>query len=136
MASSRWPRWWFAGGSSWIGPAAKADRDKRGDMRPKTAAVQMADGIAKGDVPIVLFAPLKAVIVCLKNELEFGCARKVIARALARDGEAPPRLAAPFSPDQGLWLVQQLALCTYKDEDLLPATRFRDALTLLDEIHL
>ena len=35
-----------------------------------------------------------------------------------------------------VWIVQQRALCTYKDESTLPASRFADALELLDSVGL
>jgi predicted acylesterase/phospholipase RssA len=59
----------------------------------------------------------------LKAKFQFGLARKLLAEA-----------AAAF-PDN-LWLRQQLALCTYKDEDLFPAKRFADALAVLEQIGL
>ncbi len=62
-------------------------------------------------------------VPALKAKFQFGLARKLLAEA-----------AAAF-PDN-LWLQQQLALCTYKDEDLFPAKRFADALTMLERIGL
>lgn len=59
----------------------------------------------------------------LKEKFQFGLARKLLAEA-----------AAAF-PDN-LWLQQQLALCTYKDQDLFPAKRFADALAVLERIGL
>ncbi|MFY9941517.1 MAG: tetratricopeptide repeat-containing protein, partial [Desulfobacterales bacterium] len=59
----------------------------------------------------------------LKAKFQFGLARKLL-------GEA----AAAFPGN--LWLRQQLALCTYKDEDLFPAKRFADALAVLEQIGL
>ena len=72
------------------------------------------------------FKDLKALVRKLKGELEFGVARKLIDRV------KPPGL----KPDEEVWLTQQLALCTYKDEEMLPAKRFVDALTLLKTIGL
>ena len=57
-------------------------------------------------------------VPALKAKFQFGLARKLLAEA-----------AAVF-PDN-LWLQQQLALCTYKDQDLFPAKRFADALAVL-----
>jgi predicted acylesterase/phospholipase RssA len=99
----------------------------------RTAAVEEAQAIAKGSTPVPGYLALKELVRVLKGELEFGQARKTIARALGRDGKDAD---ARFSPNEELWLMQQLALCTYKDEELLPSARFRDALILLTEIGL
>jgi predicted acylesterase/phospholipase RssA len=68
-------------------------------------------------------ADLKALIKVLKAHLEFGHAREVLTAA---------RAGKPTDE----WIVQQLALCTYKDEELLPLKRFNSALTLLEQIGL
>lgn len=59
----------------------------------------------------------------LQGELEHALARKLLERALSR------------YPDD-VELTQRLALCTYKDEELLPSRRFADALALLERIGL
>lgn len=59
----------------------------------------------------------------LKAEQEFGWARKILERVLERD-----------SAD--VWAVQQLANCTCKDDEMVPAVRFRRALELLERIGL
>ncbi len=105
-------------------------------MRTPTKTVQDANKIAKGSVSVPAFPDLKALVRDLKDALAFGDARKLIARALGRDDQTPPILSVPFSGDEGLWLTQQLALCTYKDEELLPSVRFSAALAVLDEIGL
>ncbi len=64
---------------------------------------------------------LRRLVRDLKGQLEFGLARKVLVRAR----------------EQGFcaaWFLQQLALCTYKDEELVPSTRFREALGILGEV--
>ena len=66
---------------------------------------------------------LRRLVRELKAALEFGTARKVLARA---------REASPEDP----WITQQLALCTYKDEELPPGSRLDEARRLLDAIGL
>ena len=82
-----------------------------------------AKSILQNKLPVPRDRDLKDLIKLLKAELEFGLARKVLTRA------------RPHEPDT-IWLVQQLALCTYKDEELLAITRFADALALLREVGL
>src|SRR5262249_2916270 len=79
---------------------------------------------------------LQALLVALKAALQFGKARRLITVALGRSDGGTTDANGRFSPDETRWLVQQLALCTYKDEELLPGSRLRDALALLDEIGL
>jgi predicted acylesterase/phospholipase RssA len=68
-------------------------------------------------------ADIRDVVTRLKREFEFGLARKLLERTRARQpGDA--------------WITQQLALCTYKDEELHPASRYRTALNLLETIGL
>lgn len=66
---------------------------------------------------------LKLLIKELKGDLDFGIARKVLEAARSERSQEP-------------WIVQQLALCTYKDEELPPLSRFEDALELLESIGL
>src|SRR5215510_15711045 len=66
---------------------------------------------------------LKNLAKELKGDLEFGLARRLLAKAREQD-------------PQDVESSQQLALCTYKDEELLPASRFATALSLLEEIGL
>ncbi|MDH3769663.1 MAG: tetratricopeptide repeat protein, partial [Nitrospirota bacterium] len=79
--------------------------------------------ILKNELPVPRDEELRHQISALKGELEFGFARKVLTKARAQE------------PDN-TWVIQQLALCTYKDEELLASTRFADALVLLEEIGL
>ena len=65
----------------------------------------------------------------LKGEFEFKQARRLLA-------EARSAAAIASDPKRRTWVVQQLALCTYKDEELVPRRRFADALALLEEIGL
>ena len=66
---------------------------------------------------------LKTRIKELKGDLEFGIARKVLEAARKAHSQNP-------------WIIQQLALCTYKDEELPPVARFEDALEFLESIGL
>jgi predicted acylesterase/phospholipase RssA len=104
--------------------------------RERSTIVKRAQEIAKGSTPVPPYSDLKTLVGTLKGELEFGKARKVIARVLGRSGSDAPIVPEGFSREEKLWLSQQLALCTYKDEELLPSVRFRDALELLTEIGL
>lgn len=68
-------------------------------------------------------ASVAAVVNALKSELAFGLARRVLEAAIA----------------QGVterWFRQQLALCTYKDEELHPDARYAQALTILEGLGL
>ncbi len=84
--------------------------------------IETADNILSGsefpDLP-----GLKELISKLKGELEFGKARRLLEKT--RD----------HYPDD-IWVVQQLALCTYKDEERYPKHRFEEALALLESIGL
>ncbi|QCW81811.1 patatin family protein [Methylotuvimicrobium buryatense] len=85
-------------------------------------SVETADKILSGsEFPDL--TGLKELIGELKGELEFGKARRVLEKA--RD----------LYPED-IWVVQQLALCTYKDEERYPKHRFEEALTLLESIGL
>jgi len=66
---------------------------------------------------------LKIRIEELKGDLDFGIARKVLEAAREQHSQIP-------------WIIQQLALCVYKDEELPPVARFNDALELLETIGL
>jgi predicted acylesterase/phospholipase RssA len=101
-----------------------------------TAAQEAALEILKGRTPVPEFGPLQELVNALEAELQFGKARKVLVLALGRNDPEASSARERFSPDEARWLVQQLAQCTYRDEELLPSTRFRDALALLDEIGL
>ncbi|MDH3287816.1 MAG: patatin-like phospholipase family protein [Betaproteobacteria bacterium] len=82
-----------------------------------------AKRILENELPVPRDRELKHLISEIKGELEFGLARKVLTEARAQE------------PDN-TWVIQQLALCTYKDEELLAGTRFADALAMLKEIGL
>lgn len=68
---------------------------------------------------------LKRLIADLKRAWQFGVARKVLEEARRSETD----------PGRRPWLLQQLALCTYKDVEL-PPTRFNGALAILEEIGL
>jgi predicted acylesterase/phospholipase RssA len=65
----------------------------------------------------------------LKNQNEFGYARRLYARVRAMGDD--PALRAKAS---AVKVGQRHALCTYKDQDLPAADRFRRALEILDEV--
>lgn len=68
-------------------------------------------------------APLDELVAGLRREQEFGPVRRLLERVRARDGDSPA-------------LLLELALATYKDEELVPGLRFQAALALLDRIGL
>jgi len=79
--------------------------------------------IPNGKLSAAKLADLKELVGKHKGELEFGLARKVLAKAREEGAD-------------DVWVIQQLALCTYKDEELPVSTRFADALVLLEEVGL
>ena len=79
--------------------------------------------ILEDEMPTPSGKELKQAVAELKSEFEFGLARELLAKARDTD-------------PADVWIVQQLALCTYTDEELLPIPRFSDALLLLEEIGL
>lgn len=81
------------------------------------------ESILNGTTALPSGADLKSLVSALKKEFNFGLAREL----LNRENSAEP---------SDVWIVQQLALCTYKDEELQPDDRFRTALSLLDSIGL
>lgn len=83
----------------------------------------MAERILQNAMPLPTGAALKGLVGELKGDLEFGLARRLLSKVRAQD-------------PSNAWVIQQLALCTYKDEELVPTTRFADALTLLEGIGL
>lgn len=66
---------------------------------------------------------LKGAVDAFKRSLDYAKARKLLTQA------------AESSPSD-VWIQQQLALATYKDEEMLPATRFARALKILEGIDL
>ncbi len=66
---------------------------------------------------------LKDQVKEFKREHRFGEARKLL------EGEHPKH-------PENLWIRQQQALCTYKDQDLQPHRRFDWALEILEELGL
>jgi len=66
---------------------------------------------------------IKPLVADLKGELNFGKARELLEKARNRY-------------PQEVWIIQQLALCTYKDEELYPQHRLERALALLESIGL
>ena len=70
---------------------------------------------------------IKTIVRRQKANLKFGDTRKLLARVV--------NLTDPQDP-HWVWYQQQLALCTYKDEALLPADRLNKALNILEGIGL
>jgi len=70
---------------------------------------------------------IKTIVKRKKDALQFGAARKLLTK-----------VANLCNPKDAhfIWYHQQLALCTYKDEELLPTKRFNDALQILERIGL
>jgi predicted acylesterase/phospholipase RssA len=105
-------------------PAVDAAR-KAVDAAARTLAAALLDGRVSLDATL-----LEPLVKDLKAALEFGQARMVLA-------QERPRVTQPGSnlpTDKHEWLGQQHALCTYKDEELVPRERFQGALEILDQL--
>ena len=66
------------------------------------------------------FADLKSLVGKLKGEKSFGDTRKLLQHAKQR----------PNLKDHSDWIAQQLALCTYKDQDLHVDLKFDSAMSI------
>jgi predicted acylesterase/phospholipase RssA len=87
-----------------------------------SATTETTDNILSGrELPNLQL--IKQLVKDLKGELNFGKARKLLEKALSQ-----------YS--QEFWIIQQLALCTYHDEELYPKHRLETALELLEAIDL
>jgi hypothetical protein len=88
-------------------------------------SVQRAKSILRGQSADI--HEMKSLILQLKAEKAFGNARKLLQYACLR-----PELGQ----DQQLrtWCIQQHALCTYKDPNLSPESKFDRALTILKQL--
>ncbi len=75
--------------------------------------------------PVVDGQEVLDLIKSLKAERAFGVARKLLDHALHHP-------AQPLDSSLKLELAQKLTLCTYKDPDLPPDTRFDDAFQILN----
>lgn len=117
-------------------------------MKAATPDVVQAKSIVAGQSAPKDFAELKGLVGKLKGQREFGWARQVL-RACRKEFVAPHlaelAVAALRGGDFGearpplfneAWLVQQEALCTYKDKTLGAVRRFETALAILDGIGL
>jgi predicted acylesterase/phospholipase RssA len=93
---------------------------KRWKKSLKEVASQLGGAVLAGDVKLDAqdFEPL---VKDLKSVFEFGTARTLIEK-----------FENVLSKDRREWFWQQRALCTYKDEELIPAERFKRALAILD----
>lgn len=80
-------------------------------------------------------ADLKKLVKELKAEMEFGLALKVLKRL---EEAFPKDLLKTESGEKetAVWVQQQKALCTYKDENLHPSVRLPEALKILEDTGL
>lgn len=99
-------------------------RDYAAEMRSrnrfKQAACELQEGAVAGRVRLDA-RDVETLVKDLKSALEFGRARALIEQF----EDALPE-------ERREWSRQQRALCTYKDEELIPAERFTRALEILD----
>jgi predicted acylesterase/phospholipase RssA len=86
-------------------------------------SVDQAKKILREGHPVSEGEQLKSLIKDLKAKFEFALGRKILALARTSD-------------PGNTWIIQQMALCTYKDEELMPVSRYADALALLEQIGL
>jgi predicted acylesterase/phospholipase RssA len=87
---------------------------------------EKAEKILKGETALPRGKDLEDLVKELKGGLHFGHARKILERAVVDDRDEKVKNRN----------IQQLALCTYKDEELRPADRFKAALDHLEGIGL
>jgi|APLak6261663543_1056040.scaffolds.fasta_scaffold00666_4 predicted acylesterase/phospholipase RssA len=87
-----------------------------------TSAIEMRGSTFSGS-EIPHLQQTRQLVEELKDELNFGKARKLLEEA---NSQYP----------QEVWIIQQLALCTYKDEELYPRHRLEMAIALLESIGL
>lgn len=92
---------------------------------------------------IISFEDLKEQIDNLKKQSKFEEARSQLEYRAAAEVACEDALwakadlaARELSARQHPWMIQQQALCIYKDEDLIPSERFREATALLERIGL
>lgn len=103
------------------------------------------DILAKPETAPLPLNKFEALVRRLKGRQEFSLARKLLV-AGRKQFEKPEQEAFVSAFTKGrphgskahnaVWLIQQQALCTYKDEELQPTKRFAEALSLLEEIGL
>jgi predicted acylesterase/phospholipase RssA len=96
---------------------------RRWKERRERAARLVGAEVAQQPPDRIDLARLGPLLADLKGLFDFGMARTLIERV---------RDVLPEGRKEWFW--QQLALCTYKDEELVPNQRFRPALRILDEI--
>ncbi|MBV8631671.1 MAG: patatin-like phospholipase family protein [Silvibacterium sp.] len=102
--------------------------DRWVEDRLGTCAVEYARQIEREDCDPPTFAQVKNIVIKeLKGVLAFRAAWRTLT-VLAKSKSWPPK--------EKVWIIQQLALCTYKDEELQPGRRFDKALDLLKSIGL
>lgn len=89
-------------------------------LQDQLSVVRARRMIGSGEAPA---DQVTALVKALKGTREFGLARQLIEKAIAQGAT-------------DTWFRQQLALCTYKDEELHPETRFAQALAILEALGL
>jgi predicted acylesterase/phospholipase RssA len=109
----------------------RARSEAPGRLITEQLAERIADyarQIEREDCPPPTFDQVKKLLVKeLKGDWEFRLAWKML-RTLAK--------SPSWQPAERVWIIQQLALCTYKDEELQPAIRYEEAIKLLKSIGL
>jgi len=85
----------------------------------KTVVRELGGAVLAGHVKLDA-QDLERLVKDLKSVLEFGTARELIEKF---ENDLPK--------ERREWFWQQRALCTYKDEELIPAERFKRALKIL-----
>ena len=93
-----------------------------------TCIANYARQVEQGGCDLPTFNQVKNLLV---KELKRDWAFRPAWKALETLVESPS-----WQPKQRVWIIQQLALCTYKDEEMLPSIRFEKALNLLKSIGL
>lgn len=90
----------------------------KSEIVTKTIALLIQKNVDSKDVFIIIKG--------LKKELAFGYARKLIIHAIAHP-------TSDILEKDKIKLNQELALCTYKDPDLAPAIRLKDAFEIINK---
>lgn len=120
---------------------------KRWKKSLKEAVCKLGEAVVAGDVKLDA-RDFKPVVEDLRNGFEFGDDTRLHAKGfelLVKDlkgvfefGTARTlieKIENELPKDSREWFRQQHALCTYKDEELIPAERFKRALAILDALY-
>jgi predicted acylesterase/phospholipase RssA len=87
---------------------------------------ETVEAVLNGDVPLPTGDSLVSLVRELEKDAELFRARRLLLRARSE----------AIEPREAVWITQQLALCTYRDEELMPSQRFAEAITILESIGL